>query len=204
MCEGSLILFSFDPPLSFSHPSSWRLNKRHVRGPSRRTGSPEGERECLEGAAPPVPAPGAHRLLYCLLDQQLHHWDNGPPALVTGDSNLPDLPVCLIATLPLPSGKPTCRMKMDGVRRKACPGDWMPAPCPPSHWILTPGCPKRPPHRLWRGCSGSSGPLKSLWGRAGWMQGLWAQCPWITLPWRPVFIAGEPQPPLSPCPMYVS
>ena len=130
MCEGSLILFSFDPPLSFLRPSSWRLNKRHVGGPSRCTGSPEGERECLEGAAPPVPGPGAHRLLYCLLDQQLHHWDNGPPALVTGDSNLPDLPVCLIATLPLPSGKPTCRMKMDGVLRKACPGDWMPAPCP--------------------------------------------------------------------------
>lgn len=191
------------PPLLLA-PLLLEVKQEAHPGPFQRRWFTEGERERLEGAASPAPAPSAHRLLYCLLDQQLRHWDNGPPALVTGDSNLPDLPVCLIATLPLPSGKPNCRMKMDGGLRKACPGDWMPAPCPLSHWMLTPGCPKRPPDPGVERMQRLLGTSQVPWVGGGRMQRLWAQCPWTTLPGRPVFIAGDPQPSLSSCPMYVS
>ena len=34
---------------------------------------------------------------------------------------------------------------MDWGLGKAHPGDCTLAPCPSSHWILTPGCPERPP-----------------------------------------------------------
>lgn len=171
-----------------------------MSGPfQRRWFHPKGEREATGRAALSALAPVPTACFIASWINQLHPL--GPWTSHSGDRGTQSArPASVSCNTPCHQGSLMAGWQRGGPE-KGLPGALGAGPLPPVPLDPDPSCPKSPPDPVWRGCSGSSG-HKSLWGRVGGCR-LWAQRPWTMLPWRPVFIAGEPAF-LFPCPKYVS